>query len=117
MRQSLAYPPGSVLADAEFDSERHHQHIRETVGATSIILAKRGKSTWRIHGIRAQMRASFPATQHAQRALVESIFSAVKRKLSARAPGRSLGLTYNPYRLKPCVRHRLLTHALPTAPS
>lgn len=115
-----------VLADAEFDSERNHQHIRETVGATSIIPAKRGKSTWRIHGVRAQMRASFPATQYAQRALVESIFSAVKRKLSARAPGRSLGtqrlqalllgLAYNLYRLKPCVRHRLLTHALPIAP-
>jgi Transposase DDE domain len=47
-----------------------------------------------------------------RRALVESVFSAVKRKLSTRAPGRSLemqriqalllGLAYNLYRLKPC---------------
>jgi hypothetical protein len=47
-----------------------------------------------------------------RRALVESVFSALKRKLSARVLGRSLetqriqalllGLAYNLYRLKPC---------------
>ncbi len=68
-------PLGVVLADAEFDSEANHEHIR-------------------------------------QRAKIESIFSAVKRKLSSRAPARSLatqirqalllGLAYNIYRL----RHR-----------
>lgn len=100
---------GTVLADAEFDSERNHQHIRGVLGARSIIPAKKGKASWRIQGVRAQMRRRFPRRRYGARALVESVFSAVKRKLSARAPGRSLetqrrqalllGLTWNLYRL------------------
>ena len=60
------------------------------------------------------MRRAFPRQLYRRRALVESIFSSVKRKLSARAPGRSLrmqmrqalllGLSFNLYRLK----HRYL---------
>ena len=56
------------------------------------------------------MRRAFPRRQYARRALVETVFSTVKRKLSARAPGRSLfmqtrqalplGLPYNLYRLR-----------------
>jgi Transposase DDE domain/Transposase domain (DUF772) len=104
-------PVQTVLADAEFDSERNHQHIRHIHAARSVIPAKRGKRTWQIQGVRAEMRASFPQDLYRQRALVESVFSAVKRKLSSRAPGRSLdtqvlqalllGLAYNIYRLKP----------------
>jgi hypothetical protein len=102
-------PITRVLADAEFDSERNHQHIR-ALGATSVIPAKRGKATWRIHGIRAQMRQRFPRRQYGRRNVIESVFSAIKRKLSTRAPGRSLmmqrrqafllGLTFNLYRLR-----------------
>lgn len=102
-----------VVADAEFDSERNHHHIRDHLGADSIIPAKRGKSTWQLQGIRAQMRANFPIVRYRQRALVESVFSAAKRKLSSRAPGRLpvtqhlqvvlLGLAYDIYR----VRHAL----------
>ena len=98
-----------VLADAEFDSERNHQHIRWVIGADSIIPAKRGKANWRVQGTRARMRTDFPKARYSQRALVESVISAVKRKLSARAPGRLLvmrcrqalllGLAYNIYRL------------------
>jgi hypothetical protein len=106
---SQAIPIGCVLADAEFDSERNHQYIRKQLQAASIIPAKRGKSTWRIQGVRAQMRKRFPRRKYGQRALIESVFSAVKRKLSARAPGRStetqrlqallLGIAYNIYRV------------------
>lgn len=105
-------PLGVVLADAEFDSEHNHRHIRDLLAAASVIPAKRGKSTWRLQGYRAEMRVAFPAQLYRRRALVESVFSAVKRKLSARAPGRSLkmqrtqalllGLAYNLYRLSPC---------------
>jgi hypothetical protein len=100
---------GLVLADAEFDSERNHRYVRQVVRAQSVIPAKRGKKTWRIHGVRAQMREAFPQKQYCRRSLVESVFSSVKRKLSARAPGRTLcmqrrqalllGLAYNLYRL------------------
>ncbi|MDQ3929468.1 MAG: transposase [Chloroflexota bacterium] len=104
-------PLGVVLADAEFDSEHNHRHVHEQLAATSVIPAKRGKATWRVEGYRAKMRAAFPRQLYTRRALVESVFSAVKRKLSARAPGRSLemqrtqalllGLAYNLYRLSP----------------
>jgi hypothetical protein len=56
------------------------------------------------------MRQDFPVHLHRRRVLIESIISAVKRKLSARAPGRSLatqclqalllGTAYNIYRLR-----------------
>jgi Transposase DDE domain/Transposase domain (DUF772) len=102
-------PIALVLADAEFDSERNHQHIRQTLQAQSVIPAKRGGAAWQIHGIRAQMREEFPMELSRRRALIESLISAVKRKLSARAPGRSLqtqclqalllGIAYNIYRL------------------
>src|SRR5208283_1361098 len=81
---------GLVLADAEFDSERNHTYIRQQLGAQSVIPAKRGKKTWRVHGVRAEMRRAFPQRLYRLRALIESLFSSVKRKLSARAPGRSL---------------------------
>jgi hypothetical protein len=103
-------PVQTVLAAAEFDSERNHEHICHIHAAQSVIPAKRGKRTWQIKGVRAEMRAHFPRDLYRQRALVESVFSAVKRKLSSRAPGRSLdtqvlqalllGLAYNIYRLR-----------------
>jgi len=113
---------GLVLADAEFDSERNHAYIRQQLGAQSVIPAKRGKETWRIHGVRAQMRRSFPRRLYRRRSLIESLFSSVKRKLSARAPGRTLpmqkrqalllGLSFNLYRL----RRRYLLARMSTEP-
>jgi hypothetical protein len=99
-----------VLADGEFDSELHHTFIRQVIGAESSIPATRGKRTWHLHGVRAQMRADFPAERYRQRSLIASVFSAAKRKLSARAAGRSaptqarqallLGVAFNLYRLR-----------------
>jgi hypothetical protein len=107
-------PLGVVLADAEFDSEANHQHIRQRLGAKSIIPARRrGVPNG---AIRNQMFRAFPKKPYRQRAKIESIFSAVKRKLSSRAPGRSLatqvrqalllGLAYNLYRLRHRTTHR-----------
>lgn len=103
------HPIGLVVADAEFDSERNHRHIREQLGGQSVIPARRGKVGWKIHGVRAQMRRHFPKEAYRQRVQAETVFSAIKRKLSAKAPGRSLltqrkqalllGLAYNLYRL------------------
>ena len=114
---------GVVLADAEFDSERNHTYIRQQLGAQSVIPAKRGKKTWRVRGVRAEMRRAFPRKLYRRRALIETVFSSVKRKLSARAPGRSLrmqirqalllGLSFNLYRL----RHRYLFLRMSTEPS
>ena len=114
---------GLVLADAEFDSERNHTCIRRELGAQSGIPAKRGKKTWRIHGVRAEMRRDFSRRVYRRRALIESLFSSVRRKLSARAPGRTLrtqkrqalllGLSFNLYRL----RHRCLFSRMSTEPT
>jgi hypothetical protein len=87
-----------------------------------VIPAKREKKTWRVRGVRAEMRRSFPQRLYRRRALIESLFSSIKRKLSARAPGRSLptqmrqalllGLSFNLYRL----RHRYLFSRMSTEP-
>jgi hypothetical protein len=101
-------PIGCVLADAEFDSERNHTFCRQQLKANSIIPAKRFTSR-RATGVRGQMRENFPRNLYGKRSLIESVFSAVKRKLSCRAPGRTiatqsrqallLGLAFNLYRL------------------
>ena len=113
---SLVMPLGAVVADAGCASERHHRFLRDTLGAQSAIPATRGKPTWRLRGIRALLRRRFPRALSRQRALVEAVISAAKRKLSDRAPGRSpltqhlqalvLGLAYDVYRLK--CRHDLV---------
>ena len=98
-----------VLADAEFDSEPNHQHIRQRLGAQSIIPAKRrGVPNGEIRNL---MFRRFPAKPYRQRVKIETTFSTIKRKLSSRAPGRSLsiqirqalllGLAFNLYRLRP----------------
>jgi hypothetical protein len=69
------------------------------------------------------MFRAFPKKPYRQRAKIESIFSAVKRKLSSRAPGRSLatqirqalllGLAYHLY----CLRHRFPQRGCQQSPS
>jgi Transposase DDE domain len=112
-------PIALLLADAEFDSEPNHQHIRQR--ARSIIPAKR-------RGIpngtmRNQMYRAFPERPYRQRSKIETVFSVVKRKRSSRAPGRSLalpirqalllGLTYNLYRLRHRPALRMSTEPSP----
>jgi hypothetical protein len=48
--------------------------------------AERGGAAWQMHGVRAQMRQEFPAALDRQRALSESLISAVTRTRPARAP-------------------------------
>jgi hypothetical protein len=114
---------GLVLADAEFDSELNHTHIRQRLGACSIIPAKRGRKSWRTHGVHAEIHDHFPRRLYRCRVLAETVFSAAKRKLSCRATGRCLliqrlralllGLTYNLYRLY----HATQRLRLPTEPN
>jgi hypothetical protein len=54
-----ATPLGVVLADAEFDSEQNHHHVRERLELSSVIPAKPGKPTWQVQGYRAKMRGAF----------------------------------------------------------
>jgi hypothetical protein len=109
---SRIQPIGLVLADAEFDSEANHAYIRTKLAALSVIPSnpRRGIPTG---AVRHQMYRKFPGKLYGPRAKVETVFSVIKRKLSSKAPGRSLasqvrqalllGLAFNLYRL----RHRL----------
>jgi hypothetical protein len=75
----------------------------------TVFLAKRGRKTWRVRGVRAEIRRAFPQRVYRRRALVETLFSSVKRELSARVPGQTirtqmrealpLALSFNLYRL------------------
>ena len=120
---SRVSPIGLVLADAEFDSEANHHYIRTSLGAHSVIPARR-------HGIpngaiRFQMYRDFPRKLYGPRAKAETVFSVIKRKLSARAPGRTLplqvrqalllGLAFNLYRLRhrPSLRGCQQSHLSP----
>jgi hypothetical protein len=81
-------PFGVVVADPEFDSGVNHQHIGQFPGAKSMIPARRlGVANG---AIRNQMFRVFPNKALRLRGKIESNFSAVKRKLCSRAPGRSL---------------------------
>jgi len=111
-----------VLADAEFDSEPNHQHIRQRLGAQSIIPAKRrGVPNGEIRNL---MFRRFPAKPYRQRVKIETTFSTIKRKLSSRAPGRSLaiqirqalllGLAFNLYRLRHGLSHDDVNRAMNT---
>ena len=79
-----------VLADAEFDSEANHLHIRHGLRAQRIIPAqpRRGFRKERCAG---RCYRNFPQTKYGQRAKVESVFSVVKRKLVGTRSGPSLG--------------------------
>lgn len=109
-------PVAWVVADREFDREANHVYIHDVLAAQSAIPARRHgpqRPRTRLAGPhRRQMARAFPDAAYRRRALSETIFSVVKRKLSPRAPGRSLatqccqalllGLAYDIYRLKPC---------------
>lgn len=98
-----------VRAGSKFDSERSHTLFRKKLRAQSVISAKRRKKNWRVDGVRAAMRGAFPLRVYRRRALVETLFSSVMRKVSAGALGRTmemqmhqalgLDLAYNIYRV------------------
>jgi hypothetical protein len=59
LRGKRETPIGLVLADAEFDGERNCTYTRQQLGAQSVIPAKLGKKTWRVRGVRAEVRRAF----------------------------------------------------------
>ena len=86
---SRTMPIGVVLADAEFDSEANHRHVRGTLGAHSVIPPNRRRGIPEGE-FRYQMHRAFPRPLYGPRAKIETVFSVIKRKLSSKAPGRSL---------------------------
>lgn len=82
-------PVTTVLADAEFDARKNHEHA-QAMGVLSVIPPKRNRPGWKPRGRRKELTENFPRELYARRSLVESLFSAVKRRLSDLAPGRLL---------------------------
>ena len=90
-------PLDQVLADAGYDSEAHHRHCREGLGADSLIPAKKRRSAGvltttllRQEMLRRLGASGVPADRAAyrQRWMAETVMSVVKRRcgdaLSAR---------------------------------
>jgi len=80
----------TLLADAQYDSERSHEFAREFMGIESIIPPKRGeryritpKGKWR-----RTLKACFPKEKYGQRWQVETVFSMIKRLLGAALKAR-----------------------------
>jgi len=69
--------------------------------AQNVIPAKRGRKTWRVHGVRAEMRWAFPQRLYRRRSLRTQMRQALL-----------LGLSFNLYRLK----HRGLFLRMSTEP-
>ena len=70
------------------------------------------------HGSQVYKSQNFPRHAYGKRSLVESVFSAIKRKLSCRAPCRSfrtqallLGLATYLYRFRPRAEISMSTEA------
>ena len=113
-RRPPATPVGIVLADAKFDSEHNHRHVRERLAATSVIPGQPGQANV------AGARLSSPDASRLSEPLVSAAGIGRERLLGGRtrAMGKStrpklrnaadagkallLGLAYNLYRLKPC---------------
>ena len=80
-RSSRQLPITAFLADKAYDSEKNHE-LAEGYGIRFIApLKKKNIPIRRTHGIhRKKLRKSFPSEVYRQRVIVESIFSAVKRR-------------------------------------
>ncbi len=83
-----------LLADAGYDAEHHHEHLRETLGIRSLIPPTRGRPTskrptgkWR--RLMKRLFKNVERTNYGQRWQVESVFSMIKRNLGDAVHARS----------------------------
>jgi transposase len=109
LRQAAALLPiDTLLGDAAYDAEPHHQLCRDTLGIPHSVLAlnSRGSRRWPKTPYRRALRRAFPRALYQQRWHAESVFSRHKRRLGSAlrarsAPARSCELVL-----------RVLTHNL-----
>jgi Transposase DDE domain len=83
----------SVLADAGYDSEANHSYAREELGVRSFIPAKAGRPTSKPpsgrYRRRMKQRLDKNYGSYGQRWQVETVFSMIKRRLSASVAART----------------------------
>lgn len=80
-----------VLADAAYDSERHHEFCRRLLGIRSLVtpINMRRTRKWPRGRHRRALKRRFPRHVYAQRVHVESSFSQDKRQLGSALRARS----------------------------
>ena len=74
-----------LLADAGYDSEKHHRYLREFLGVRSVIPPTRGRPTQKLprQKYRRRMATHFPRTTYGKRWHIESSFSQDKRRFGS----------------------------------
>jgi len=82
---------GTLLADADYDAEWVHEHVRGTYGIRTLIPPERGRPSdkppagrWR-----RRMKQRFDKTQYGQRWQTETVNSMIKRRLGSALRARS----------------------------
>ena len=91
MEGALRIALDQVLADAAYDSERHHVFCRELLGIRSLVtpINMRRTRKWPQGRYRRALKRRFPRHVYAQRVHVESSFSQDKRQLGSALSARS----------------------------
>ena len=100
----------SVLADAAYDSEDHHEFCRRFLGIRSCVIRinSRGKRTWPKSRYRRSLRRHFPWRVYAQRSHVESAFSQHKRVLGSALRARSENARHEEILLRVIVHNLMI---------
>lgn len=93
---SKQLPITAFLMDKGFDSEKNHE-LAAKLGTTSIApLRWKDIPVYKTHGVhRKRLRRNFPSDIYKQRVIIESIFSAVKRRFGYRIYSRKFNSQKN----------------------
>ena len=101
----------STVADKGYDAESNHSYCRRTIGAQCIIPLRRSRHRDdEVHGwFRRQMMIDFPKEKYGRRALIETVFSVIKRLMGDHIESRKVcaqnkqlilrGIAYNSHRM------------------
>jgi hypothetical protein len=86
IRPLAARPPDRLTADAGYDSEANHIHLREQLGIESIIPPRHGRPPKNPNHLpptkwRRLMKTHFDHAAYGQRWQIETVFSMIKRRL------------------------------------
>lgn len=102
-------PFSELLADAGYDSEAHHQLVREDLDARSIIPPLRGRPTAKAPTgtYRAMMHRHFPRKTYGQRWQAESAISTHKRRIGSALRARSYWTQWREVNLR-AITHNLM---------
>lgn len=99
----------TIVADKEFDAElRCHQLVIKLGGKSVVPLRKKTTQIWRTKGARRkELRRKWPGRSYHRRPMAETLNSMLKRGMSARLRGRTVGQQARHFYAK-CLAHNLI---------